>query len=67
MFAGLGHYEIEIKVDSSAANAFFQKKRKNKVKKVQKGGTMGKLKQGKNVESVESVQQEKKKGASRKK
>ena len=23
MFAGLGHYEIEVKVDSSAAHAFF--------------------------------------------
>ena len=26
MFAGLGHYEIEIKVDSSAAHAFFHRR-----------------------------------------
>ena len=26
MFVGLGHYEIEIKVDSSAAHAFFHRR-----------------------------------------
>ena len=26
MFAGLGHYEIEVKVDSSAAHAFFHRR-----------------------------------------
>ena len=26
MFAGLGHYEIEVNVDSSAAHAFFYRR-----------------------------------------
>ena len=26
MFAGLGHYEIEVKMDSSAAHAFFHRR-----------------------------------------
>ena len=34
MFPGLGHYEIEIKVDSSAAHAFFQKRDVGRMKHV---------------------------------
>ena len=32
MFAGLGHYEIEIKVDSSAAHAFFHRRSVGRMK-----------------------------------
>ena len=32
MFAGLGHYEIEIKVDSSAAHAFFHRRGVGRIK-----------------------------------
>ena len=34
MFAGLGHYEIEIKVDSSAAHAFFHRRGVGRMKHV---------------------------------
>ena len=34
MFAGLGHYEIEIKVDSSAAHAFFHKQDVGRMKHI---------------------------------
>ena len=34
MFAGLGHYEIEIKVDSSAAHAFFHKRGVGRMKHI---------------------------------
>ena len=34
MFAGLGHYEIEVKVDSSAAHAFFHRRGVGRMKHV---------------------------------
>ena len=34
MFAGLGHYEIEIKVDSSAAHAFFHRRGVGRMKHI---------------------------------
>ena len=34
MFAGLGHYEIEVKVDSSAAHAFFHRRGVGRLKHV---------------------------------
>ena len=34
MFAGLGHYEIEIKVDSSAAHAFFHRRSVGRMKHI---------------------------------
>ena len=34
MFAGLGHYEIEVKVDSSAAHAFFHQRGVGRMKHI---------------------------------
>ena len=34
MFIGLGHYEIEIKVDSSAAHAFFHRRGVGRMKHI---------------------------------
>ena len=34
MFVGLGHYEIEIKVDSSAAHAFFHRRGVGRMKHI---------------------------------
>ena len=34
MFVGLGHYQIEIKVDSSAAHAFFHKRGVGRMKHI---------------------------------
>ena len=34
MFAGLGHYEIEVKVDSSAAHAFFHRRGVGRMKHI---------------------------------